>query len=844
MFFLGDFYLFRLDRDISNFTENNGGGLITYVNKSWCPNKPKLLSQLSEPDIELLSILCRPRFLNNNYHCVIIFNIYLRPQSNKSVSQKLLRNLLINSYKKYPKAFILICGDANSSTIQPAEEFSLINILQCPTYYPNESQLDVCYVPNIDIYYYSSSPPIGGANINYHLSFFIIPKRTCKNKYKKPKKSIEYDKDTIINTLSETDWSIFEEDDINSHVDVIDSYIEFVLHSYTRYINKDNITIMNRIRNNNHLKLLVNMKKKAIKSGCNRERNIIQKQITSTVKAIRKQYISSLSCKEIYELVRYHYKSETNSKLITVDDAEKLNTFFTRFNSDIVKDNIQYHDTSESYHYEHEISEFNVSTLFRHLKSNSSSGPSKLPVWLFKEGYKELSSVYCKLYNRSLKEKTYPNTWKKAAVTACPKTKEASIKNPKSFRPIAVTPIQARCLDKIVLQEVQKSMKDSEDVYQFAYKENLSTTDALLVTNYILLKFLDENCGSMVKILFLDYSSAFNTVLQNQLLNKIQDKNPHLAQWIYSYMTGWCQYVKATNNSFSSVKNLVVGIPQGGPLSAKLFTYITDDINNNTLQIQNSEGNLAKYSDDTRIIKFFTKLNGKNQQKLYQNIVNNISSISDFKNLKLNELKSEEIVIYNKNSKNEEISAVKLIPIYINNKSCPRSTNVKYLGLTYSDNLEWSKHITNICVKVNFMIKCLSKIIFYMSETQKVTIYKTLIIPNILYAAEAWGTASLNKDRKRIKKTVKYFSKISLINFNQLVNILNSSFHNKIIYCIDKILHNTTHPLHIEMHAFKNTSSTRNAWNVRHCRTDKFNKSFFPQALLYLNNPSKKFSLI
>ncbi|KAJ8050728.1 hypothetical protein HOLleu_04038 [Holothuria leucospilota] len=58
---LEQFYMFRLDREFSA----NGGGLITYISKEWSICCPKVCLTLSMPDIELLSVSARPRFLPN-----------------------------------------------------------------------------------------------------------------------------------------------------------------------------------------------------------------------------------------------------------------------------------------------------------------------------------------------------------------------------------------------------------------------------------------------------------------------------------------------------------------------------------------------------------------------------------------------------------------------------------------------------------------------------------------------------------------------------------------------------------------------------------------------------------
>jgi len=129
-------------------------------------------------------------------------------------------------------------------------------------------------------------------------------------------------------------------------------------------------------------------------------------------------------------------------------------------------------------------------------------------------------------------------------MTACPKTKDATFDNPQQFRPIAITPIQSRILDKIALDYLDQDMKPREDVCQYAYKTRFSTTDALISTMDFILSSLDANTGSAVKAIFLEYSSAFNTVLQNQLIQIVHNANPNLAVWLHSYLQNWTQAVK------------------------------------------------------------------------------------------------------------------------------------------------------------------------------------------------------------------------------------------------------------------------------------------------------------
>jgi hypothetical protein len=180
----------------------------------------------------------------------------------------------------------------------------------------------------------------------------------------------------------------------------------------------------------------------------------------------------------------------------------------------------------------------------------------------------------------------------------------------------------------------------------------------------------------MVKGLFIDYSSAFNTVLQSKLLLKIHDNDPYLSKWLASYMQGWRQKVKANKGKSSEEIVVTVGIPQGGPLSAKLFTYDTDEINNDIIGIDLLKGNLAKYSDDTRILHIISKGSPEKDNTAYISCANKLAELSAYKNLQLNLKKCEEIVFHHviKQEKLIEIANEKLV---IKDTEIPRSDAVK-----------------------------------------------------------------------------------------------------------------------------------------------------------------------
>lgn len=89
------------------------------------------------------------------------------------------------------------------------------------------------------------------------------------------------------------------------------------------------------------------------------------------------------------------------------------------------------------------------------------------------------------------------------------------------FRPIALTSILCKCMEKLALEELIFMVGESLDPLQFAYKSKPGVEDARLTLVDTVMKHLDSS-NSYVRILFMDFSSAFNTVNINTLLNHLQ----------------------------------------------------------------------------------------------------------------------------------------------------------------------------------------------------------------------------------------------------------------------------------------------------------------------------------
>ena len=98
-----------------------------------------------------------------------------------------------------------------------------------------------------------------------------------------------------------------------------------------------------------------------------------------------------------------------------------------------------------------------------------------------------------------------------------------------------------------------------------------------LFQGHELLQHLDTP-RSYARVLFVDYSSAFNTIVPQKLFNKLigMNVNISLCHWILDFLLKRPQVVKF-NNKTSGTLVLNTGAPQGSVLSPLLYSLFTND---------------------------------------------------------------------------------------------------------------------------------------------------------------------------------------------------------------------------------------------------------------------------
>ena len=164
------------------------------------------------------------------------------------------------------------------------------------------------------------------------------------------------------------------------------------------------------------------------------------------------------------------------------------------------------------------------------------------------------------------------------------------------FRPVALTSVVMKYLEKIVLHNLIQPIQERIDTCQFAYQRNKSAQDAVLSLTQAIYQHLDKK-QCYAKALFIDFSSAFNTIQPFRLLEKLKflDVKPSLILWICDFLSARIQRVKVNGTLLDPIVTNT-GSPQGCVMSPSLFIIYTNDCVSNFYSV-----NLLKYADDTVI---------------------------------------------------------------------------------------------------------------------------------------------------------------------------------------------------------------------------------------------------
>ncbi|KAI3361976.1 hypothetical protein L3Q82_012327 [Scortum barcoo] len=113
-----------------------------------------------------------------------------------------------------------------------------------------------------------------------------------------------------------------------------------------------------------------------------------------------------------------------------------------------------------------------------------------------------------------------PTCLKTATIIPIPKTSTVTGLN--DYRPVALTPIVMKCFERLVMAHIKDCVDVTVDPHQYAYRKNRSTEGCHFFCGpHSSPHPLREQRLLYVRLLFVDFTSAFNTIIPQTLVQKL-----------------------------------------------------------------------------------------------------------------------------------------------------------------------------------------------------------------------------------------------------------------------------------------------------------------------------------
>lgn len=517
---------------------------------------------------------------------------------------------------------------------------------------------------------------------------------------------------------------------------------------------------------------------------------------------------------------RTHTSADADSSLV-----EDLNTFFARFEVSSASPNtdastvsgagatVAGDPTGEDCPLS--VSEHDVRRALRRVNSRKAAGPDGIPGRVLKSCADQLAPVFTSIFNLSLAHSVVPSCFKKSTIIPVPKKTNPACLN--DYRPVALTSVVMKCFERLIKDFICSSLPGSLDPLQFAYRPNRSTDDAISHVLHTTLSHLDIGKGNYARLLFIDYSSAFNTIVPLRLVTKLRDLgfSSSLCSWVLSFLTDRPQVVKIENLTSSS-RTLNIGAPQGCVLSPLLYSLYTYDC-----MATHSSNTFVKFADDTVVVGLISN----NNETAYLDEVEMLSLWCKDNNLDLNVSKTKEMMVDFRRAKQR----IHYTPLRINGNPVEKVSSYRYLGVHISEDLTWSTHISTLVKKARqrlYHVRRLRK--FKISTALQKSFYIATVESVLSGSITAWYGNCSSQDKIALHRVIRCAERITRTALPGLQDIYTRRCRSR----ANRIIKDIHHPNH---KLFQWLPSGKRLRSIM-ARTERLRRSFFPQAIRSFQN--------
>lgn len=456
--------------------------------------------------------------------------------------------------------------------------------------------------------------------------------------------------------------------------------------------------------------------------------------------------------------------------------VEQLNQHFANISTDLHYRSPQIKSTAR---YPLQLfTEYNVFRMLDTLKPTA-MGLDGLPDWFIRLAAPAFAEPLTYLFNLSLECSVVPTQWKSSYITPIPKIPQPL--TCQDYRPISITPILSRIMEKSIVRSLLYPVLISPDhsqlfADQFGFRPTGSTTAALIYLLHQVTNLLQEH--EYVHIISLDFSKAFDSVRHHSLISKFS-KLPIpdcFYNWAVDYLQSR-QHQTVAGEQKSAFLGINASIIQGSGLGPVFYT-----INASDLHPAYSSNILFKYADDTYLIV----------PAKYSNLIpeelHNISTWANANNLKLNSAKCCEMVVCHPTADRLKVG---LPPPRLD---VTRVETITVLGVTFNSMLSFAPHVQNVASKAAASLYALRMLKAHGLEGQALCeVTQSTLVAQLIYASSSWSGFVKAEERAKLQSILNKASRYGFLpgyfrTIDQLFESSDDTLFNSVINNPDHVL--------------------------------------------------------
>ena len=822
----------RQDRDFVATNKLTGGGVCLYINERWCKNVI-VRERLCTADVELLSVSLRPLYLPREFPQLFVTLVYIHPKANKTNACELIHQVTQRLQTISPEAPNIVLGDVNQCTLSDTlRDFH--QYVTCPT--RGKNILDMCYGNIKDAYKSTSLHPLG---LSDHNCVLLIPVyRTALKREKVQSIQVKDWNDdaclTLQGCLDCTDWDMFKEscNNIDELTDVTCSWISYCENTVIP-VKTVKIYPNSKPWISKSIKVLLDKKKKAFREGNLIEMRNTEKEIKREIRAGKLRYKNKIenqlrmnnlgsAWSSMKTIVGLKEEGRTNIQLSGYNSdlqlAEEFNGFYTRF--DVHDFKTQHSELRSrlvtSTGYDPSFDEQSVIRCFKRCQPKKSPGPDNIGGRLLSVCADQVGPIFNFIFQLSLSQQRVPSLWKRSIVV--PVAKGPRPKGLNDFRPVALTSLIMKSFERLVKEELLTKTECFLDPLQFAYRAKRGVSDATITILNLLLKHL-EGKKKHARLLFVDFSSAFNTIQPHILVEKLVNNfglDSGITGWVLDFLTNRTQRVRV-NGKLSGELTSSTGSPQGCVLSPLLYILYTNDCKS-----QHENRHIVKFADDSVIVSLLS-----DAEVCHGPVVDDFVSWCEEAFLQLNVTKTKDMCIDFRRSEPAHQSTV------INGQIVDLVTTYKYLGSIIDNRLKFDVNTEMLCKKGQQRLFCLRKLAkFQVDKSLMILFYRAFIESVISFAVICWYGNLGIVQKNSLNGIVKAAGKIVGVKFRCLSHI----YDEQVLKKASSIRGDSSHPLKGE---YKLLPSGQ--WlEAPATKNNRYKFSFIPTSIRAINGGSRR----